>query len=111
MLIYTITIVLQFIIKLRFPAKKFIAEIIRNRYGLQTLISIRKFESLDQKQRKVALDIEFLESCIKHDLIPKFVSFKVANKTLRGSRAYKECQKKLLQQERIDKKKLQKNYN
>ena len=100
--------VIQFIIRIKFPLSKPIAHIIRNRYGLPTLHLLRKFENTDQKLRKTALDIEFIETCIKHDLVPKFVQFKVANKTLRGSRAYKQCQKKLLTQELTEKKKLQK---
>ena len=110
-----LSLVFHFLIKLRFPTNKSIAHVIRSRYGQPTLCLIRKFETIDLKLRKAALDIEFLETCIKHDLIPKFVQFKVANRNLQGSKAYKQCQKKLLQQELNEKKHhqktLQKNIN
>ena len=87
-----VSLVLQFIIRLRFPPNKSIASIVTARYGKPTLRLIRKFENADFKLRKAALDIEFIERSIKHELIPKFVQFKVANKGLRGSKAYKQCQ-------------------
>ena len=99
MKIYVISLTLLFIIRLRFPSNKSIADIITTRYGRPVLHLIRKFESLDFKHRKVLLDLEFLENCIKHDLIPTFVRFKVANHRLKKSKAYKECQMKLLRQE------------
>ena len=57
------------------------------------------------------MDIEFLNSCIKNDLIPKFVQFRVANKGLRTSSIYRECQRKFLYQEITDKKKHLKHLN
>ena len=94
-----ISLVLQFIIRLRFPINKSIATIISTRYGQPVVRLLRKFENADFKLRKAALDIEFIENCIKHELAPKFVQFKVANRGLRGSSAYKQCQRKLLVQE------------
>ena len=69
-MLIVIALILKFILKLRFPTNKSIAQVITTRYGRPTLLLIRKFESLDLKQRKLALDMEFLESCKKHDLIP-----------------------------------------
>ena len=94
-----ISLVFQFILRLRFPAHKSIAQVITTRYGKPTLNLIRKFENIDFKRRKALRDIEFLNNCIKHELVPKFVQFKVANRGLRGSRVYKQCQMKLLNQE------------
>ena len=104
-----VSLVLQFLIRLRFPPNKSIANIIRTRYGEPTIRLIRKYESTDLKLRKSALDIEFIERCIKHDIVPKFVQFKVANKGLRGSKAYKQCQKKLLIHELSVKRRQQKS--
>ena len=101
---FVLSLVFQFIIRLRFPANKSIAQIITTRYGSPTLKLIRNFESIDFKRRKTTLDLEFLKNCVKHDLIPKFVQFKVANRGLHNSKVYKECQRKLLHQEIIDKK-------
>ena len=101
---FTISLVLLFIIRLRFPTNRSIAAIITDRYGKATLHLVRKFEKLDFKCRKLSLDLEFLDNCIKHDLIPTFVRFKVANHRLKTSKAYKECQVKLLRHEISDKK-------
>ena len=65
---------------------------------------VRKLEKLDFKLRKCKLDIEFLETCLKNGLTPKFLNFKIANSTLRNSKSYKDCQLKLLRQEPSNKK-------
>ena len=62
-------------------------------------------KKIDFKRRKVTLDIGSLSNCLKHELIPKFVQFKVANRGLRCSRVYKDCQFRLLNQEIKEKKK------
>ena len=64
---------------------------------------IRKFEGLDYKKEKTILDIEFLEKCLEHNLVPTFVKFKTANRGLQTSVAYRQCQRKLLQQEIVNK--------
>ena len=45
------------------------------------------------------LDIDFLNTCLKNNIIPKFVQFRVSNKDLRNSTAYRQCQIELLNQE------------
>ena len=50
------------------------------------------------------LDIDFLNTCLKNNIIPKFVQFRVSNKDLRNSTAYRQCQIKLLKQEISNKK-------
>ena len=107
-MLLVISIVLQFIIRLRFPPNKSIVTIISNRYGKETVRLLRKFESSDFKLRKCILDIGFIEKCIQNNLIPKFVQFKVTNRNLRDSKAYKQCQRKLLRQELSEKNKLKK---
>lgn len=83
---------------------KSIARVITDRYGLPTVHLIRKFESVDFKLRKCELDIDFLNNCVNHDLIPKFVQFKVANRGLRTSKVYRQCQQDLVREERTVKK-------
>ena len=102
---YVLSLVLLFVILLRFPHTKSIAEVITHRYGPSILRVIRKYESNDFKSRKIGLDLAFLENCIKNNLIPNFVKFKVANHSLKSSKVYKECQIKLLHQEIQEKKK------
>ena len=77
-----LSLVFIFLLRLRFPINKSIAQIVTDRYGKQTLKFLRKFENLDYKKKKVALDIEYLENCIKHNLTPRFVQFKTANRSL-----------------------------
>ena len=96
--------ILLFVIKCRFPSSKSVANIIRDRYDENTLQKIRKLEKLDFKIRKCKLDIDYLETCIENNLRPKFLNFKVANPSLKGSKAYRECQLKLLKQELSNKK-------
>ena len=90
---------LLFIIRIRFPSRSSIAAIIRKRYGNDMLKDVRSLERLDKKCRKLELDVEFLETCIRHDVIPKFIRFKVVNLNLKNSTVYRECQNKLLLEE------------
>ena len=96
--------VLLFVIKCRFPANKSIAEIIRRRYDGDVLKKIRRLEKLDFQLRKCDLDVEFLQTCLDNNLIPKFVRFKVTNSALKSSKAYRDCQLRLLKQELTNKK-------
>ena len=94
-----LSLVFLFILRLRFPPSKSIATIIRLRYGNQIIKAVRKFEKLDFKIRKLELDISFLETCSEKKVIPKFLHFKTANKTLASSDSYKQCQELLLSEE------------
>ena len=60
---------------------------------------VRTLERLDLKHKKAILDLDFLMSCRKNSVFPKFLQFKVYNKQLRDSKAYIFCQKRLLNQE------------
>ena len=99
-----LSLVFLFIIRLRFPSNKSIANIFRKRYNNNIVKELRKFEKLDYKIRKNETDLEFLNSCIENDVTPKFLSFKLPNNNLRNSITYKECQLQLLNQEIKDKK-------
>ena len=57
---------------------------------------MRKPEKLDFILRKANLDITFLCKCENNDIIPNFLRFPTANKNLKGSNTYKQCQKSLL---------------
>ena len=103
--------VLLFAIKCRFPASKSVAEIIRSRYDADVLSKTRRLEKLDFKLRKCDLDVEFLQICLENNLIPKFVRFKVTNSALRSSKAYRDCQLKLLKQELANKKSARRTTN
>ena len=62
-----------FTIRLHFSRSLSIADVIKKRYGDRPLKNVGKFERLDYKIRKCQLDIEFLNTCYKYDLIPNFL--------------------------------------
>ena len=94
-------IVFLFLIRSRFTKSKLISDILRGRYGQSTLKRIRKFDKLDYSLRKAELDLEFLLPCRDSNVIPNFLNFCVSNQPLKASLTYRECQLKLLQEERI----------
>ena len=91
--------VFLFIIRIRFPNRKSIADIIRSRYGEAFIRIIHKFEISDYKLRKVHLDLRFSLEFKKNNLIPEFSQLKFANRYLHNSVVYKKCQIKLLEEE------------
>ena len=99
MIVKVLTLVFLFLIRLRFPSRKSIAEIIRKRYGSDTVKQLRKFEKLDHKVGKNQGDLEFLKLCQENGLTPKFLNFKFANRNLRYSNSCKRCQSLLLKEE------------
>lgn len=46
---------------------------------------MREFEKLDFKYRKVSLDIDILDTCLKNNIIPKLVQLHVSKKDLESS--------------------------
>ena len=66
-------------------------QVICNRYGGTIVKVVRKFEKVDFKHRKAALDLNFLKTSRSFNVITKFLQFCVANKSLRGSQAYQKC--------------------
>ena len=89
----------MFIACIRFPASESLISILRKRYGRDLVKEVRTLEKIDFKLRKAILDLDFLISCRKNSVFPKFLQFKVSNKQLRASKAYISCQKRLLNQE------------
>ena len=50
------------------------------------------------------MKVQFLKTCEDHNVIPKFLRFKVANSNLCSSSTYRWCQRKLLREESYSKK-------
>ena len=98
MIVKVLTLVFLFLIGLRFPLRKSIAEIIRKCYGSDAVKQPRKFEKLGYKVRKNQGDLEFLKFCQENSLTPKFLNFKLANSNLRYSNSHKQCQSLLLKE-------------
>ena len=99
MLMKVFGLVFLFIIRLHFLRSQSIADAIRKRYGDKALKNVKKFERLDYQVRKCQLDIEFLNTCHKYNVIPNFLRFHVTNKTLKDSLTYSRCQQLLLNEE------------
>ena len=87
-----ISIVFLFLVRLRFPSNLSTIQVIRSRYGNDTVKLVRQFEKLNYKHCKILLDLNFFENCIKNDVTPKFVQFRLANKDLRNSSTNRQCQ-------------------
>ena len=103
------SLVLIFILKLRFPSRVPFTTVITNRYGSSTLSLYRKFEKLDFKTQKTQLDLNFLTLCKTHGIIPKFLQFKLYKSKVTRTLTYKQFQFKLLNYEINEKSKLLKN--
>ena len=99
MIIRVLSLVFLFIVRLRFPSKKSIANVIRSGYNGVIVKQIRRFEKLDFKIQKNEADLDFLQPFQQNNLISKFPHFKVASSSLRFSRTYKQCQRQLLKRE------------
>ena len=89
MIIRVLSMVFLFIVRLRFPSDKLIANVTRSRCNDEIVKQIRRFGKLHFKIRKNETDLDFLQSCQQNNLIPNFLNFKVASSSLRFSRAYK----------------------
>ena len=63
MMLRVISIVFLLLVQLRFPSNLSTIQVIRNRYGNDTVKLVRQFEKLNYKHRKILLDLNFLENC------------------------------------------------
>ena len=105
MFLRTLALGFMFLVRLRFPSRLSLLQVIRNRYGDTIVKLVNKFEKVDFKHRKAALDLNFLQTCRSFNVIPKFLQFRVVNKNLRRSQAYQKCLNHLLLAEISNKKK------
>ena len=92
------SIIFFFLVCLRFRSHLSTFEVIHNRYGYEVVKVMSKFERLDFRYRKLLLDLDFLDNYIRN-VVPKFVQFRVANKDLRISSTYRQCQTRRLKHE------------
>ena len=89
-------IVFLFLILLRFLQSKSVSQIIRRQYGDKIIKRLQKFEKIDYCLQKDEFDLEFLIKGRDSDEIPKFLNFRLANRSLRFSLTYVHCQSNLL---------------
>ena len=107
----TLTWVFLFILKLRFPSNIPFTHIIRSRYHEVALTLYRLVERLDYKIKKIKLDLEFLNKCKVHGIIPKFLNFTLYKSKVTRTLTYKSFQFKLLNYEISEKNKLLKKHS
>ena len=105
MFLRTLALAFLCLVRLRFASRLLFLQVIGNRYGGTVVKLVRKFEKVDFKHRKAALDLNFLQTCRSFNVIPKFLQFRVANKNLQRSQAYQKCPNHLLLAEINNKKK------
>ena len=103
-LFYCISFDHTIIIVLCFTVLTMLYSIILKRYNGEVLKLLRSYEKDDFKLSKSQADLDFLISCQTHNLIPKFLQFKLYAKNICNRNEYKRYQKRLLQGE-IDSKK------
>ena len=77
MFLRTLALVFMFLVRLRFPSRLSLLQVIRNRYGDTIVKLVRKFEKVVFKHRKAALDLNFLQTCQSFNVIPKFLQLGV----------------------------------
>ena len=77
----------------------FFATVLKDRYKNNgSLAAFRKYQRIDLKLSKAKLDLSFLTG-----VIPQFLNLKVTNQCLKSSAAYRQCQRKLLEEEIFNK--------
>ena len=96
MFLRTLALVFVFLVRLWFPSRLSLLQLIRNWYEGTVVKLVHKFEKVDFKHRKAALDLNFLQSCRGFNVITKFLQFRVANKSFQRLQAYQKCLNHLL---------------
>ena len=96
---FIISLVLLFILKLRFPSNQPIAGTIRNKYGPQALQSFRRVENVWRKRDKIMCDIDFLKICYNSNPIPNFLHIQVYKKHLQRTTHVNTLQRRLVEDE------------
>ena len=96
MFLRVVAFLFLFLIRLRFPHWKFVAEVIRKRQGQNTVKKHRILEKFGYLLWKVKIDLEFLVTCNSRSGVLQCQKFRVATKYLESSRTYQQCQFSLL---------------
>ena len=93
---YAVTLVLLFLLRIRFPRNQAISQILSSRYGVPTLKVFRNLERTWKQHGKAKLDLEFLETCHGYDTLPKFLRIRLYKRPLENTPLCKTFQRKLL---------------
>jgi len=98
-MIFITSIVLLFILKIRYPTRVPISISIRSRYGYDGLRKFRKVEGVWRKLAKAEEDLKFLTACKAYGSLPKFLAFKLYRASLQNTESYRNYQTLLLDNE------------
>ena len=82
MFLRTLALFFVFLVRLKFPRRLPLLQVIRNQYGGTIVKLVRKFEKIDFQHRKAALDVNFLQTCQSFNVLPEFLQFCIASKSL-----------------------------
>ena len=88
-------LITSFLMKIRYPGGS-LHDVILNKYGRQTLKTYRGVEREHFRMNKIQMDITFLNTCLAFKVVPKFVKFKVHNRTFENSPTYRNWQNHLV---------------
>ena len=102
MFLKALDLVFMFLIRLRFLKNLSLIQVIHKRRGNTVDTLVRRFEKLDFKHRKAALDLQFLKTCQEFKVTPKFLQYRVPNDSLRQFQTYQKCKKRLLLDEKLE---------
>ena len=99
MIVTVLCLVFLFVICIRFPKGKSIADTIRSRCAEAFVRKILRFEKNNHKLQSSHVDLRFLLECKKKNVIWKFLQFKIVNNHLHNYVVYEKCQIKLSEEE------------
>ena len=84
------SLVLLFLLRVRFSGNKSIGSIVFSRYGPETHQIFRSMEKNSRKLNKNKCDLEFLHTCAAYNVIPKFLRIKLYRRNLENGEKHQE---------------------
>ena len=99
MILGVCSLVFLFLAKLRLLLSKSVPKISKDCCDDSVLKLVCRFDRTDLFCEKVELDLSVVKYCFENGLTAKFLRFKVSNRSLESSDAYKQCQISLLKEE------------
>ena len=99
------TAALLFLARITFPAHNSLVGTLQERYSQDLEKKVRTLEKLDFEYKKSLLELNLLTSWRNNNVNSEFLHFKVSNKQSWSSAVYITCQKRLLNQEILNKQK------
>ena len=98
-MMFITSLVLLFILKLRFPSNRQITGTLRSKYGGQAVHNFRRVKTFWRKRDKALGDMNYLKICYNSNSTPKFLRIKLYKRHLQRTSHVRELQRKLLERE------------